>query len=219
MGHGDAAYYAAEKKGDGEGFEVGKLDPEKLSLTPILELKKKEIGEISPFIAVSKDGTGIAILVKKGGEKTEAQSLLVFRGKDLEKTVPVGPPEEVGSLGDTQWSPDGMTIYAASAKKLKDGDGLQLGFIEVPLGGGGARQVPLVRMGKEDEDKVVMFFQIALSPDGKTLAASTGNLPEELKDEDRALYLVDLASPERKVTKVRAPISAAPAEAGKVEKK
>jgi hypothetical protein len=45
---------------------------------------------------------------------------------------------------------------------------------------------------------------VALSPDGRTLALSTGL--DEIEPADRALFFVDLTTPTRKVAKVPLPV-------------
>ena len=63
-----------------------------------------------------------------------------------------------------------------------------------------------------------LFFQIALSPDGKTLAASFPfQEQEKVKAEDRALFLVNLTSRPPKVTRI--PIQLAPISKSAVQKK
>ena len=84
-----------------------------------------------------------------------------------------------------------------------------LGVLELSLSGEVLHEIPFLWLeGKEDKetkmDDVMPFFQIALSPDGKVMAASTALF--DLKKEDRALFLADLESPERKVTKISVPV-------------
>ncbi len=91
-----------------------------------------------------------------------------------------------------------------------------LGVLEIPLNETGVRETPIVQLqGAKSEalDGLFLDFAIALSPDGTTLA---GTLTYLCKDEPDAcgLYLLDLVSPDRKVTKVPlpAPMTATPSE-------
>ncbi|MBI4327968.1 MAG: hypothetical protein HY674_22285 [Chloroflexi bacterium] len=211
---GAQVYYFA---GEDDEAEVGRLDTEKLTRTPLLQLKAKEQGEeFSPFLAFTKDGARIAVT---RGKEANAQ-LLIYRGRQLEKTIPIGSEKQPMALGNSLWSPDGKTIYAAAVLKptgpAKD---FQFAVCEVPVQGGDVRIIPLfvIDGSKGLDDAANMFFQIALSPDGKTLAASFPFLDQEkVKAEDRALFLINLASGSRKVT--RMPIPLAPALKSAVKK-
>ena len=63
----------------------------------------------------------------------------------------------------------------------------------------------------------VFFFQFDLSPDGKMLAVPA-TAWAGVSEPDRGLYLVDLASPDRKVTKVPIPADVKSQETPKTEK-
>jgi len=84
---------------------------------------------------------------------------------------------------------------------------------EVKVPSGEAREVLLCRAGLpqvgnppgNSPEFATYLFQIALSPDGKTIAASTGLLDDFENEADRALWLVDLSTPERKTTRVTVP--------------
>jgi len=96
---------------------------------------------------------------------------------------------------------------------MKDPNRFQLGVAEITVKTGAIRVTPLfhVRLKNMDTDILPLFFQVALSPDGKTIAAAPTYLWEQLEDEkDRALHLVDLTSPDRKVTKIPVPVPQSP---------
>ncbi len=79
---------------------------------------------------------------------------------------------------------------------------------EIPVDGGPTQLVPIARVQGDISDHLdtPIILQIALSPDGTTIATSTGYLEEKFIDrEDRALYLVDVQDPGRKVTKIPLP--------------
>jgi hypothetical protein len=74
------------------------------------------------------------------------------------------------------------------------------------------RETPLFQLSGSLNDSVACLLQIALSPDGKTIAASSALCEEE----EHALYLVDITSSKRKVTKI--PIPGPPARKSKTQK-
>ncbi len=199
MGQGDKLFYVSDPE-DGEGTcEIGALNPETLGRTLGLTLKKSEVGEISPFLAFTADGSRIAVASKK----EEKVRLLIYTGKELEKEISLGEGAELNP-GNLLWSPDGKTVYSSFARRMESGGGLQLGFLEIPASGEGMRRIDMVRAKGEKDDDSAFFFQIALSPKGDTLAAVSANLsPEHFLEEDRCLFLADLKSPERKVTRIR----------------
>ena len=111
------------------------------------------------------------------------------------------------SLGNLVWAADGKTVYAASLRHLADQDQFELGVTEVSLEQQPLRHIGILKITKKEE-MALLCFQIVLSPDGKTLAATSAYLNHEehgLANSDRALFLVDMASPRRTVTRVRIP--------------
>ena len=113
----------------------------------------------------------------------------------------VGTTNEPITLGNLVWSSDDKVIYAAQFKSIEEGT--ECGLCEIPVSGQKLRSTPLW-VTKEDELARVSF-QIALSPDGKCVAASTGFNVEDTA-ESRALYLVDLRRAKRPVRKIPVPI-------------
>jgi len=207
VGHGDQIHYCAELAGSKREYQIGTLDAKKLSLRPAIKLRKEDVGEISPLMAVAKDGSAIAISAKKEPKYL----LLVLTGDKLQKSIPLELSSETHVLGNLEWAADGKTVYAALAARVKDQKRFQLGVAEVTVDTGAMRVTPLLRIGSENMDSEVLplLFQISLSPDGKTVAAAATCLTGQFEDEkDRALYLVDLTTPERKVTKIPPPSAA-----------
>lgn len=83
-----------------------------------------------------------------------------------------------------------------------------LGIIEVPLQGGELRRLTLVPRMRGGELERVLYFQPSVSHDGKTLAVASTYVAAgdaQVASEDCALFLVDLADPQRKVTRVPVP--------------
>jgi hypothetical protein len=195
----DTVHYAREVKP--EGVEIGRVDTEKLALKPAFTLRKEDHGEVAPLLAFSPDGKQMALPAKKSGKN----SLLILAGGGVRKSIPLELPPDTCDVGNLEWSPDGTTIYAALLWDKRDSNVAQLGFGEITLATGTVRVVPMVRASKSAEpEPSFLFFQIALSPDGKTLAFAPTFL--ELEDpKDAALHLVDLTKPDRTVTRIAAP--------------
>jgi Tol biopolymer transport system component len=199
---GDVGVMVAEKNEEA-GFSLGTLDGETLEAKRITTFPKKDVGEATHVAAASPDGARIAVPAEKEGRS----GIVLVSGAAVERTIDAGPVAEAGRLGNTAWSPDGKTVYAAWARKV-DGKGIDLGFLECAADGTGRpRTTTLARSRKSDLDQVLVVFQIGLSPDGKTLAVPTTYV-EEIEREDLALFLVDLSDPARKVTKVPIPVPA-----------
>ena len=201
--------------GDDDEAEIGRLDTEKLARTPLLELKAKDHGEeFSPFLSFTKDASRIA--VTRGKSQLAA---LIYRGGSW-KTIPSGPRNS-RSLWKHALVADGRMIYAAAVlKPAEPSKDFQFVVCEIPVQGGDIRIIPLflTEGSKGLDDMAYLFFQIALSPDGKTLAASFPfQEQEKVKAEDRALFLVNLTSRPPKVTRI--PIQLAPISKSAVQKK
>lgn len=206
---GDQVYYLARLRDEADRFEIGTIDRETVSRIPIFQIEARDVGEMTGFLAISRDGFRIAIVGEKPHEpdKGNLQRIVIFRGNRLETAIPVGSEVDPIALGNTEWSPDGATLYAAFSRKLGDEGGSQLGVLEIPVAGTGPREIPLLNVAENSMNDFWLQFQIALSPDGMTIAAASTTL-DSVMEEDRALYLVDLATPERKVTKIPIPYSA-----------
>jgi hypothetical protein len=95
--------------------------------------------------------------------------------------------------------PSTEVLYAAA---LRGRNTLCVG--EIHLRDGSIRWTPLCPLTVSEGNCLMCF--LALSPDGRTLALSTGLVEKGIAPADRALYLVDLTTPTRKVTKVPLPV-------------
>jgi len=199
---GNRIFYVGERRRPGADFDVGTLDPETLAPTPLLELKKEETGEIMPFIAVSEDGTRIAMAGRDG----QNGRILIFEGKKLERFLSPETKTGASTIGNIEMAADGRTVYASFFREVASESSLQFGVLEASVAGDAAREIPLfqVRVDKGKMDQGSPVFQVALSPDGTTLAATSGLFPMETS-EGRALYLVDLKDAGRKVTRIPIP--------------
>jgi len=202
--HRNLIFYVS---GRDKAGEVGTLDPERLTRNPIFQFKADNNAG-GPFLAVTRDGSHIALVT--GEEK--APSIAVYGGSELIRTIAVGSESKPITLGNIFWSADEKTIYAAAFRvPTNDPQGSQFELCEISVAGNQMRETPLFQLSGSLDDSAACFLQIALSPDGKTVAASSA-----LCEEEHALYLVDMTRSKRKVTKI--PIPEPPARRSKTQK-
>jgi len=203
FGTKNRAYYVRMVSGAEPDYEIGTVDARRLVVTRERTLGKEDVGELSPFFSLSVDGSTIAV----PGSKENKYYIHIISQSRLQNSIPLELSPETATLGNLQWSPDGKTIYAAVGTGLKDRDRIELGVGEITVATGAMRMTRLLRVAKPEHEEIILVgFQIGLSPDGKTIATSPTYLLDAVDDEaDCALYLVDLTTPERRVTKV--PIS------------
>ncbi len=206
---GQEVYYLSGPPEGGEDCEIGRIDKDTLDRLAVIRFLGPGSCEVNYFIAMSKDIARYAVTNEPnvgavhGGQK----AIFIFNGNDLERRIPVESESNPISLGNMQWSPDGATIYAAFAKRIAQDKAVHLGVLEVAVDGSSMREIPVLRAQDEDARSllsVLLGFQIALSPDGRTIAATTIAIGK-IKKEDHGLYLVDLASPDRKMTRIPFP--------------
>ncbi len=196
----DQVYYLSKSKGAPSVFEIGNIDKDTLARIPTLRLEEKDVGKISGFFAILKDGSRIAVVSElplRPPFTDTLRGILIYHGNYLERAIWLGSQPGMDLL-NSEWSPDGTVVYTAFVKKLSSEGEYDDGILEVPLNGTSLREIPLIPQRKKDG----FDFQIAVSPDGKTIAA--------FKVQDLALYLIDLASSDRKVTRIPVPSPATP---------
>lgn len=209
----DSILYTREL-GVTEDLEVGTLDPETLTLHPrfVVEhafLEGLHLDELW-FLAFEPRTSRVAIAAVGPGDDV----ILVFDRDRVETVLRPEIPSPSYELGDIVWSADGRWLYAAVLTPWADTRS-QLSIAEIPFGNtdGGSRRTrvtPITWLRSEldpyDDESSVAVFQIALSPDGRSLAVSTASLDEDDVDaENRALYVVDLTDPDRSVEKIPPP--------------
>jgi hypothetical protein len=196
-GPGSQVFYAVPKGVNEEDkvLEIGRLDTETLARIPLIELKPKKGQEFNPFLSAARNGNRLALT----GQYQDELQILIYRGLALEKTLSVATKGSGIELGNTEWSSDEKTIYAAFCRKLDDEDKIQWGVLGVPVNGDPIHETVLFAgIDKEDD---IRTFQLDLSPDGRRIAATSARH----NSEDQALYLIDVSSAEWAVTKIPAP--------------
>lgn len=211
-GAGDSIFYICTSGvGETEGYDFGRVNTEDLSLQPLF--KVDGIKGLNGFLAPEPRGARLAV-VGQGQDK----DFLLLMSTGLERVLPLEVPAQQYKLGNLEWSLDGKTIFVAVLIATGEEEVTQYSIAEVPVAGGPARLVPIAKVLGSIGDGDEFFFQIALSPDGTRIAASTAHLDDDdVGAQDRALYLVNLRDPKRRVTKIPVPRAAqtAPAAAKK----
>ena len=180
-------------------YVLGMVDIENLTIKPLLTLKKDDVGDLYPCLAVSDDGSKTALIGKK---------ILVIAGGKVAKTIPLKLPSENAFLSSMEWSRDGKTLYGTLLEKDPQTNLLACKLCEIAVDSGRVRYSPISTLGPlKDEDikSIGLVLRGVLSPDGKTLALSTMAFSGDVDNKDRALFLVDLTSPQRTVTRIAPP--------------
>lgn len=200
---GDGIGYAKAVKGDEKRIEIGTVDPDSLELHAIVTTGPEMGWKVSAIPAFSPDGERIAL----PAQSDAGAAILVFRDGKLESTLPIEGATRP-RLGCLAWAPNGATLYATVVLGTADRDP-SLALVETMVGGSVTRLSPILSLepSRKDLDAVPLMFQLALSPDGKTVALSTTML-DSVPPESQGLYLVDLTSKER--TKKRVPFPELP---------
>jgi len=209
--HGRLFYLGQRKE---KGAEAGRLDPASLSAEPLFTLDESLSSDMGPFVAFTGDGTGLAIAPKV----QDGQKIVFLRRGQPEREVAVGSPERPLRVGNLIWAKDERSLLAAGfrdAPQEQAGEaasgakgGVRMVLLEIPDDGGPIRETALLdTSGEFEDDAWPLFQQIALSPDGGTVA-TMGRIfgEEDAPPSDRALYLVDLKTAERRAKKVVIPL-------------
>jgi len=202
---GDRLFYLAESVGADGRRECGVMNPDTLARTPLFQIDSKEFRDDAGFFAVSREGKRLAYCTEEGNQPV----CRLLESGQLARTLPL--PAGTGDLevGNMRFAPKGDVLYAAFMNRGVGGTNASFGFLEIPTDGAPARQTSLIRgAGKQGDQSPLPYFQLEVSNDGKTLAVASTylGLDHPLKAADYALFLVDLGSPQRTVTKVPIPL-------------
>jgi hypothetical protein len=198
----DRIFYLLGGANDSNGpSEFGLLNPETFARTPMFQIKDQSA---IPSISLSRDTKRLAYLV----ENENPQDIHVLETGQPARTL------SLPSLGtNTQvliyhFSLKGDILYG-SFRSPADGANANYGFVEIPLDGSTIRQTTLISNAASNDKDMFPSFQIDISHDGKTLAVESlwfAYQDPPIKAGDCALFLVDLADPQRRVTKVPIPL-------------
>jgi hypothetical protein len=126
----------------------------------------------------------------------------------------LGPTNAPVSLGSLAWSKDAKTLLALTFREaIRTNTSVatnappltRVALLEVPVDGGSVRETALFEVLSSKDDMLPLLVQMALSPSPEsTILAVANTVMTEKPDPDwtPALYLVDLASPQRTVTRI-----------------
>jgi hypothetical protein len=182
--------------------ECGIMNPETFARTPLFQIKDQNLD--LPAFALSHDAKRLAY--QKKDENPPVVHLLETGQPARTLSLASLGTNTVVALG--HFSPKGNILYG-SFKYSADGTNAACGFVEIPLDGSTIRKTTLISKVENADKEMFASFQIDISHDGKTLAVESlwfGYGEHPIKAEDCALFLVDLADPQRKVTKVPIPL-------------
>jgi hypothetical protein len=201
-----------EKKNEGKSvsaYELGELDQKDLSLHPTLtvkidELNSKGIGDLNGFLDVFPGNLKIA--ATEDPLKGQPARVLVIGPNGVERAIETGIKEESFKLGNSQWSRDAKTIYVAALIANDTAKTYEFAVVELSADGN-SRRIDQIYVGPQDEmgSDYLSTTQIALSPDGKFIAASNG-YTDTTKPGKAGLFLLDLSKPNRPVNFYPAPV-------------
>jgi hypothetical protein len=198
-GHGNEVFYMRSMGTKGEeAWEIGKLDTETLALRPAMRFPEKEYGELESAPVPNPAGTRMVAPTKF----EDAPRILLIRGNAVEKVIPVAEKARQMGIASLEWSADENSLFASYEREVAE-KRFDYGILEIPLNGGAMREIRLFTAKKEDD---LISLQITITPDGRQLITSSACFDgDEIMPEDRALYFIDLAGANRKVSKAVIP--------------
>lgn len=184
------------------GYEIGRVDERELTLQALFRIEQDyldqaDIEELG-YVAVEPSGRRLAF----SGSSDAGAPIVLCGLEGIERVVWPALSADEFALGNIEWSSTAGVLYAAALTYEESEDVTQFSLAEISLDESSTRLIPLGRI----QERVVDNFyalQIALSPDGSTIAASAAHFENDaLSDADRALFLVELDDPERPITRI-----------------
>jgi len=172
--------------------------------------------DLSPIAMAPNEATGAMIATKNGKESDRI--LLTEESRGIVRVLSPDLGRGRYCLGNLVWSLDGSTLYASVLTKGESKEVSNYWLAEIPVDSGKARMTMISAIqhemaddfGGDFMDTFRFSMDVALSPDGRWIAATPAVLgKKELNPRDRALFLVDLRDPGRKMKRVPVPHEAA----------
>ncbi|MCK4850730.1 MAG: PD40 domain-containing protein [Phycisphaerae bacterium] len=203
-----------------DGLELGTFSIKKLKFRRLVFLDQRRYGKVALGLAGKENGKELALLSERefqGQEESDPEEtgfavLVINRRGKIVKEIPLESGLNISGLVNLVFGPADKTLWLSAVVKSDTDQNISL-LLELDINKGEFREVISEPLGKDE----YILLQPSVSPDGKWLAVDV----LEPKDEPRSvLYLVDLTSLERKVTKVALPaveIEVEPVEAEKTE--
>jgi hypothetical protein len=211
-----------QQPGDESGEEVGVLQPNDASLKASFTFWESDltilgldsnVNDLSPMAMAPNETTGAMIATTKG--KDSDRILLTEDGKGIVRVLAPDLGGKLYNLGNLVWSSDGKMLFASALTEGEPKKASDYWLAEIPVDGGTVRMTKIARLQHEMEGDFMDVFRfsmdVAPSPDQRWIAATPAVLgKDELDAKDRALFLIDLRDPGRKMKRV--PIPHEPAE-------
>ena len=216
---GDRIFYERELRrrpsddgSDETGIEVGRIALEDFSLTPSFTFWEQDLSQYGVEHADSGLGPhgSIVAMLGVGSEDSSDKILLAEENKGIVRAL--APDLGIGSykLGSLTWSHDGTVVYASTLSKGEMKNAWNYGMAEIPVDGSRARVRKIASLRREMsgdfESEFRMGMPVSLSPDERWIAATPAVLGKgTVEDRDRALFLIDLRDPTRRMKRVPIP--------------
>ena len=202
---GDRIWYVLKRENE-SATQVGELNPETLDPQLLFEIhdsdtQKLGIGSLDDVSYLVPDRVGSRFAIS--GQRGDEPVVLMFnRAGQITVAKPVFPKPGY-SLGLIDWALDNNTVYATALGPASNGK-RDFMIAEIPIQGGAVRLTKIASLIEAgDFRSFPLYLQPSLSPDGHTLATSTGYAPKDwVSTEDRALYLMNLGDPNHQVSRV-----------------
>ena len=182
----------------------GRLNPKDFSRTPLMVITN-HLGDQS---VLAYDRTGKTLAFLGGGD--DKNDLLVLRNGRPFFTRSLNTDGHKRHFGNAILAVNGKALWA-TYQQAKETNTVSYGLMEIPFSDAPPRQLTLINDAPVEDDPFVLYFQAAISHDGKTAAIASTYLAcseKEFKPADCALFIVDLSNPKWKVTKVPIPMPA-----------
>jgi hypothetical protein len=196
-------FYAASPGQQATTIELGKLDARRFAQTPLFSVEEKHFDD-ETMPCFSPEAKQLALL------RYESNSfrLTLHQPGQAGRRVAVQAPIDQLKVGNLCFSAKGDMLYGSFGGCLAGETNFSLGILEIPLDGQPARPTVVIAGLKKCDQEMVRYFELALSHDGKTLAAATTYMCGEdspLRPTDCALFLVDVSKRPHRISKVSLP--------------
>jgi hypothetical protein len=203
---------AENKNATEDGLELGQVDLKDVTLKPYYSLWKTDadIEKLEEDLGASWEPGGTRIAMVLPGDKRDGIVLLDEKKKVIGNLAPDLGVKEF-HLGMAVWAHDGKTLYVPAIVPTDREKQYTYSLAEIPLSGAPGRLTRIADFEWKSSDDVKGFLylgmQVSLSPDGKTIAATTATMSDGVAKADRALFLIDVQRPERRIKRIPPPKS------------
>jgi hypothetical protein len=203
-------YFEGDHPAEGQ-TTFGRLNPNDFSRTSLMVITNR----LKDMTAAAYDADGKVLALLGGGQ--DKAPLEVWRDGKLAFSREVDTQGRKCTFGNAILAPSGKALRAAF--QLAAGtNSVSYGLMEIPFSDAPVHELALIKDAPLQDESCALYFQVAVSHDGKTAAVSSAYLAlmdNPIGPSACALFLVDLSDPNWKVTKV--PIAVPPKRAGGIK--